>query len=45
MCEPARHDHPEGHEKGWSAADFGPDDYVTPEELDAATEPVSNGDR
>lgn len=41
--EPARHDDPEGAEKGWSAKDFGPDDYADEHEVDSATTLISDG--
>lgn len=41
--EPARHDHPEGHALGWSAADFGPEHYASPEDVEAMTTLVEEG--
>lgn len=42
--EPAQHDDPEnGPIQGWSAADFGPEDYASVEEVDGSTELVADG--
>jgi hypothetical protein len=39
--EQAQHDHPAGAELSWDAADFGPEHYATPEEVEAMTQDVT----
>jgi hypothetical protein len=41
--EPAEHDDPEGPTRGWSSADFGPEDYVGDNGIIELTEPVADG--
>lgn len=43
MTEEAKHDHPQGHELGWSAKDFGREYWVTDEDIAASTEVVHDG--
>lgn len=43
LSDEPKHDHPDGPVMGWSAADFGPGDYATPEEQDAAGVLLTDG--
>lgn len=43
--EPAQHDEPDGPSRGWSAADFGPEDYVDDTKVDRSTRTVARGDQ
>lgn len=41
--EPAQHDDPDGPEKGWSAKDFGADDYIDDDEVAYVSDHVADG--